>query len=84
MQDVEQQLYQLGASEAPPAIISVYLGSQLEDVFNQIRDGRPQASSSGGVMRLGSTPCPKSPSILAIAIAPLPSPSPATASSSGP
>ncbi|MFN9661282.1 MAG: glutamine synthetase III, partial [Cyanobacteriota bacterium] len=31
--------HRLGANEAPPAIISVYLGSQLEDVFNQIRDG---------------------------------------------
>ncbi len=29
--------HRLGANEAPPAIISVYLGSQLEDVFNQIR-----------------------------------------------
>ena len=51
--------HRLGANEAPPAIMSVYLGSQLEDVFNQIREGRPQGSSSGGVMRLGVDTLPE-------------------------
>jgi glutamine synthetase len=51
--------HRLGANEAPPAIISMYLGSQLEDVFNQIREGRPQGSSSGGVMRLGVDTLPE-------------------------
>ena len=51
--------HRLGANEAPPAIMSVYLGSQLEDVFNQIREGRPQVSSSGGVMRLGVDTLPE-------------------------
>ena len=45
--------HRLGANEAPPAIISVYLGSQLEDVFNQIREGQLTGSSSGGSMSLG-------------------------------
>ena len=45
--------HRLGANEAPPAIISVYLGSQLEDVFNQIRAGQLTGSSSGGSMSLG-------------------------------
>ena len=31
--------HRLGANEAPPAIMSVYLGSQLEEVFNQIASG---------------------------------------------
>jgi glutamine synthetase len=31
--------HRLGANEAPPAIISVYLGSQLEDIFEQISKG---------------------------------------------
>jgi glutamine synthetase len=45
--------HRLGANEAPPAIISVYLGSQLEDVFNQIRAGQLTGSASGGSMSLG-------------------------------
>jgi len=51
--------HRLGANEAPPAIISMYLGSQLEDVFNQIREGRPQGSASAGVMRLGVDTLPE-------------------------
>ena len=31
--------HRLGANEAPPAIMSVYLGSQLEELFNQIANG---------------------------------------------
>ena len=31
--------HRLGANEAPPAIMSVYLGSQLEEVFNKIAAG---------------------------------------------
>ena len=53
--------HRLGANEAPPAIISVYLGSQLEDVFNQIKDGALKSSSSGGVMQLGVDSLPEFP-----------------------
>ncbi len=45
--------HRLGANEAPPAIMSVYLGSQLEDIFNQIKDGKLTGSSHKGVMHLG-------------------------------
>ena len=45
--------HRLGANEAPPAIMSVYLGSQLEDIFNQIKDGKLTGSSHKGVMNLG-------------------------------
>jgi glutamine synthetase len=45
--------HRLGANEAPPAIISVYLGSQLEDVYNQIRSGRLTGSASKALMSLG-------------------------------
>jgi len=45
--------HRLGANEAPPAIISVYLGSQLEDVFNQISQGAITGSKSKSVMNLG-------------------------------
>jgi glutamine synthetase len=51
--------HRLGANEAPPAIISVYLGSQLEDVFNQIRQGDLQSSAKGGVMTLGVDTLPE-------------------------
>jgi glutamine synthetase len=45
--------HRLGANEAPPAIISVYLGSQLEDVFEQISQGDVKSSKSKGVMNIG-------------------------------
>jgi glutamine synthetase len=45
--------HRLGANEAPPAIISVYLGTQLEQVFEQISQGQPTSSTNAGVMELG-------------------------------
>ena len=45
--------HRLGANEAPPAIMSVYLGSQLEDVFNQILSGRLEGSAEAALMSLG-------------------------------
>ena len=45
--------HRLGANEAPPAIMSVYLGSQLEDVFDQIRKGELTGSRNGGIMNIG-------------------------------
>ncbi|MFS3130050.1 glutamine synthetase III [Nocardioides sp. Bht2] len=45
--------HRLGANEAPPAILSVYLGDQLEAVFEDIKAGKISASSDGGVMDLG-------------------------------
>ena len=51
--------HRLGANEAPPAIISVYLGSQLEDVFNQIRAGDLSGSSTGATMTLGVDTLPE-------------------------
>ena len=45
--------HRLGANEAPPAILSVYLGDQLEKVFQDIKDGKVATSTKGGVMDLG-------------------------------
>jgi len=45
--------HRLGANEAPPAILSVYLGDQLEAVFNDIKAGSTPVASDGGVMDLG-------------------------------
>jgi glutamine synthetase len=45
--------HRLGANEAPPAILSVYLGEQLESVFNDIKAGKLLEKARGGVMDLG-------------------------------
>ncbi|QUS60816.1 glutamine synthetase III [Synechocystis sp. PCC 7338] len=45
--------HRLGANEAPPAIMSVYLGTQLEEVFEQIKTGSIVESKQKGVMDLG-------------------------------
>jgi glutamine synthetase len=50
--------HRLGANEAPPAIISVYLGEQLADVVSQLETGTPTKSTTGGVMELGVTTLP--------------------------
>jgi len=45
--------HRLGANEAPPAIMSVYLGTQLEEVFDQIKSGMVTGSKQKGVLDLG-------------------------------
>lgn len=46
--------HRLGANEAPPAIISVFLGSQLEDVIAQlIETGEAKSSKDGGKLNIG-------------------------------
>jgi glutamine synthetase len=45
--------HRLGANEAPPAILSVYLGDQLEKVFQDIKDGKVTVGEKGGEMDLG-------------------------------
>lgn len=45
--------HRLGANEAPPAILSVYLGDQLEKVFRDIKLGELSPTVCGGEMDLG-------------------------------
>ena len=46
--------HRLGANEAPPAIISVFLGEQLQDVMTQlISTGAATSSKAGGVLQTG-------------------------------
>jgi glutamine synthetase len=45
--------HRLGANEAPPAIISIFLGDQLSDVFNQIKAGGAKSSLAGGTLNVG-------------------------------
>ncbi|MEQ8839442.1 MAG: glutamine synthetase III [Acidimicrobiales bacterium] len=45
--------HRLGANEAPPAILSLYLGEQLEAVFDDIKTGKTSALAESGTMDLG-------------------------------
>src|SRR5271168_4131492 len=45
--------HRLGANEAPPAIISVFLGDQLADVFEQIAQGGATSSKEKGYIEIG-------------------------------
>ncbi len=45
--------HRLGANEAPPAIISIFLGDQLADVFDQIAKGAATSSKGKGSMMIG-------------------------------
>ena len=52
--------HRLGANEAPPAIISIFLGEQLEDVVDQlISTGEATHSLNGGKLDTGVSTLPK-------------------------
>ncbi|HEY1302121.1 MAG TPA: glutamine synthetase III [Vicinamibacterales bacterium] len=54
--------HRLGANEAPPAILSVFLGDMLTDIFEQIeKNGGAKSTKQGGVQDLGVSVLPKLP-----------------------
>lgn len=53
--------HRLGANEAPPAIISIFLGEQLADVIEQIEKGGATSSRQAGHMRIGVDTLPPLP-----------------------
>ena len=53
--------HRLGANEAPPAIISIFLGEQLTDVIEQIEKGGATSSRQAGSMRIGVDTLPPLP-----------------------
>ncbi len=53
--------HRLGANEAPPAIISIFLGSVLTDLFDQIERSKVTAAKKGGELDTGVTFLPKLP-----------------------
>ena len=53
--------HRLGANEAPPAIISIYLGDQLADVFDQIKAGGATTSKQRGTLQIGVDVLPELP-----------------------
>jgi glutamine synthetase len=53
--------HRLGANEAPPAIISVFLGDMLTDIFEQIERGGAKSTKQGGTLDTGVMVLPKLP-----------------------
>jgi glutamine synthetase len=54
--------HRLGANEAPPAILSVFLGEMLTDIFQQIeKNGGATSTKQGGIQDLGVSVLPKLP-----------------------
>jgi glutamine synthetase len=53
--------HRLGANEAPPAIISIYLGEQLTDIFEQIAKGGAKSSKVPGHLNVGVDTLPAFP-----------------------
>lgn len=53
--------HRLGANEAPPAIISVFLGDMLQDIVEQIEKGGAKTSKAGGTMTIGVSVLPTLP-----------------------
>jgi glutamine synthetase len=53
--------HRLGANEAPPAIISVFLGKMLTDILEQVEKGLPKRTIRGGTLDLGATTLPQLP-----------------------
>jgi glutamine synthetase len=53
--------HRLGANEAPPAIVSMFLGEQLTDILEQIESGGAKSSKDGGVLKLGVSTLPSLP-----------------------
>ena len=53
--------HRLGANEAPPAILSVFLGDMLTDIFEQVESGRARSTKAGGDLDIGVLVLPKLP-----------------------
>lgn len=53
--------HRLGANEAPPAIMSIFLGDMLEDIIDQLEKGTPNRTRTGGKLDLGARTLPQIP-----------------------
>ena len=53
--------HRLGANEAPPAILSIFLGDQLTDIFEQLEKGPAKSTKQGGTLDIGVSVLPKLP-----------------------
>jgi glutamine synthetase len=55
------QDHRLGANEAPPAIISIFLGTDLEAVYDALESGKASSSKPGSFLGLGTPVLPPLP-----------------------
>jgi glutamine synthetase len=53
--------HRLGANEAPPAIISIFLGDMLQDLIEQIEKGALKSTMKGGKLDMGAASLPQLP-----------------------
>ena len=53
--------HRLGANEAPPAIISIFLGDMLQDIVEQIEKGGARSAKTGGELKIGVSVLPTLP-----------------------
>ncbi len=53
--------HRLGANEAPPAIVSIFLGDRLTDIIRQLDEGDAKSSKEGGELKLGISTLPPLP-----------------------
>lgn len=53
--------HRLGANEAPPAILSIFLGSELTGVFDRLASGKGAAGKKAGLLGLGTPVLPNIP-----------------------
>jgi glutamine synthetase len=53
--------HRLGGNEAPPAIISIFLGSMLSDLLEQVEKGQLKRTLRGGTLDLGARTLPQLP-----------------------
>ena len=53
--------HRLGANEAPPAIMSIFLGEMLSDILDQLETGKPRSTIKGGTLDLRSSSLPDLP-----------------------
>jgi glutamine synthetase len=56
-----QNDHRLGANEAPPAILSVFLGDQLTDIFERLANGKGGSGKKAGILNLGTPVLPHLP-----------------------
>ena len=53
--------HRLGANEAPPAIVSIFLGDQLTDILQQLENGKAKGKIYNNILETGVASLPKLP-----------------------
>ncbi len=53
--------HRLGANEAPPAIVSMFLGDQLTDILTQLENGKAKGKAYNSILETGVASLPKLP-----------------------